>query len=81
MKYIKIAKFYKHIDNGGYGIQVLQTDDEYKNLTLEISSSYFGYPGVSAYLNTYGDMGAKELKEIGLMFIEAASKIELKENK
>jgi hypothetical protein len=75
---MKLAQFYHHIDNGGLLIRVLQSDDEYKNVTIEMEASYHGYPSVVSTMGVASPLSPKKtsdiLQEIGVMFFEAASK-------
>lgn len=76
---MKLNGYHKHIDNGGIDIEVHQSDDEYKNITVDIKTSYYGYPAVSCSLFMLGtdDMcNPKEvLRDIGLMLITASDKV------
>jgi hypothetical protein len=62
---------------------VSRTDDEYKNVFIEFDACYFGYPYVKSSLSLVG-LSMKEsefLKQLGVMFIEAANDVKkLEEN-
>ena len=67
-----------HIDNGGITIEVHQTDDELRNVSIKLNTSYFGYPDITSVLNLNGSLGSNQrdfLRSLGAMFIEAAGKI------
>lgn len=80
---MKLGQYYLHIDNGGPAIRVIQSDDEYKSLSIEMETSYHGYPSVvsTLSLSNYAPLNGKMkteaeiLQEIGLMFLEASNKL------
>lgn len=78
---MRIKHIHKHIDNGGVTVEVCQTDDKYKNLSVKFDTSYHGYPNISCELNLWGELGVDFLKELGLMFIEASQKVKEEEQK
>lgn len=53
---LKVASYYKHIDNGGLYIdvtkEVFNNDPEspFELYTIEFSSDYFGYPSVKSVI-------------------------------
>jgi len=71
----KIGNYNKHIDNGGIKIEINQ--DQFKQISIEFSTQYFGYPSVSATLA--GCLTPEMLRNIGLMFIQAADKVKIEE--
>lgn len=72
----KLASYYKHIDNGGIMIDIEQSNNEYKNIFIKMSTTYHGYPDVSSQLSLWAHGNDKEtLTKIGMAFLEAANKI------
>lgn len=67
-----LGSYHKHIDNGGFTIEVFDLDGY---LQIEIDSQYYGYPSVTSTLNGFGFISPKQLIEIGNMFIAAAFKV------
>jgi len=63
---------YKHVDNGGITVEIHQSDDEYKNLSIQMKTQYLGYPDISTTLNLWGYFQPDFLKELGLMLIETS---------
>lgn len=74
---MKIGSIYKHIDNGGVSVEVHQTDDESKSLSIVFNTSYHGHPDITSSLNLWGGRLRSDefLKELGVMFIEASKKV------
>ena len=79
---MEISRLYCHVDNGGITVTIEQ-EEEFGNIAVSFGTSYFGYPAVSARLQTFGGLGKLSqkdfLRSLGTMFIEAAAK--LKESK
>jgi hypothetical protein len=71
----KIGNYHKHVDNGGYTISVT-VDEDYGFPSISMDASYFGYPNLSSELFGGSEMTPTDLRNIGMMFIEAAAKLE-----
>lgn len=69
---MKINGIHQHIDNGGVTVEVHQTDDVHRNLSVTLNTSYFGYPDITSVLHLQGDLGSRFLKELGEMLIKSA---------
>jgi hypothetical protein len=72
-----INTIHRHISNGGITVSVNQSDDEFKNISIEMTTQYLGHPSVTSILNFWGlENGTKFMSNIGSMLIQAAEKID-----
>ena len=79
----KIGYWSKHIDNGGPSIEITYLKDKdysLNDIEIKMNTQYHGYTDIAAILRGWGRLGEKELKEIGLMFIEAAGNLNKLDN-
>lgn len=87
-KRITLGRFYKHIDNGGPMISVEQstdgdTNDDGSDLVyhhIKLIAAYHGNPSVECELNL-GTASSEDFRDIGLMFLDVASKLKNKQQK
>lgn len=69
-----LARFDKHIDNGGVSVSIDHTDDGLRQPIITMYTTYLDYPAVSSSLHGYGHLTADDLEAIGRTFLEAATK-------
>lgn len=72
MKIIK--EMYRHIDNGGVNVLILDKDIE-EGIVLKIYAEYFGYPTIQTELRIDA-LGSDWLRELGNMLIESATELD-----
>lgn len=69
-----IKSLHHHIDNGGISIEIHKDEDGF--IVIKQDATYFGYPSVRSELSLNGRLGSEFLKDVGLMFLAAAQKLE-----